>query len=115
MKRLADVGLRGPEVKLVDRFDGNKDGRLDAEERRTARASMESGATGFRPRGFGGRGRGGPRGLEPAAPGRRLSPADVTAYPDAPLNDLQPLRTIFLHFDPGSWRCRPCGSAISAT
>lgn len=94
-------GPGGPEVKLVDRFDRNKDGRLDAEERKAARTSLDSGGAGFRPRGFGGRG--GPRDLEPAALGRRLSPADVTAYTDAPLYDLQTLRTIFLQFDDDRW------------
>jgi CotH protein len=96
----------GAERKIVARFDTNGDKRLDAAERKTARAALaeEPG-----PRGFGGPGRRGggfgPGGFnrEPTAAGPKLTPADVRTYPAAPLYDLTALRTIFLQFENTDW------------
>jgi len=85
--------------KLVGQFDRNGDGRLDASERRTARASMASDIgrdPGFRPR-FGG------HSFAPAGPGRRLAPAEAPSYPGTPLYDPGTLRTIFLAFENDDW------------
>jgi hypothetical protein len=60
----------------------------------------------------GGRGRGGPGGgmprmgrvnPEPPRPGPKVSPADVTNYPDAGLYEPTVLRTFFLEFDSPDW------------
>jgi hypothetical protein len=85
--------------KLVGQFDRNGDGRLDAAERQTARASMPGDPgrePGFRPR-FGG------HSFAVSAPGRRIAPAEVTSYSGAPLYDPATLRTIFLQFDTDTW------------
>jgi hypothetical protein len=90
------------ERKLVAEFDKNGDQRLDAAERKAARAALAE-SPGFR--GFGGPGRrGGPGGrIEPASPGPRLTPASVASYGDAPLYDPKAFRTIFLEFEDADW------------
>jgi hypothetical protein len=96
-------GFGQAEQKVVEKFDGNKDGRLDVEERKAAREWLASGGGGG-PRGFGGRGgRGRGPGFAAGTPGRTLAPADVRSYPDAPLYDLATLRTIFLQFENADW------------
>jgi hypothetical protein len=113
-----DPAMLNAERELVDQFDADDNDRLDAEERAAARAWMASqppaglaalaqrfGGPGG-PGGPGGRGRGGPfdgRGLAPSSPGRRLAPADVTAYGDEPLYDPAVLRTLFLEFESDDW------------
>ena len=102
---------RGPMMqekqKLVTKFDKDGDKKLNAEERKAARDFLkEEAANGRGGRGFGGRG--GPRGgrggsEEPTKPGKHLSPADVKAYPDAPLYDANVVRTFFLEFEDGDW------------
>jgi hypothetical protein len=93
------------DVALVERFDTNKDGRLNATERKAARASVASQGGGF----FGGRrGRGGPpgfggRGGATPSEGRRISPADVRSAGKAPLYDPATLRTVFLQFEDPDW------------
>jgi CotH kinase protein len=92
----------GSERKLVAEFDKNGDKRLDAAERKAARAALaESPGS----RGFGGPGRrGGPGGrLEPASPGPRVTPTAVATYGNAPLYDLNAFRTIFLQFEDADW------------
>jgi spore coat protein CotH len=92
----------GEERQIVARFDKNGDKRLDAAERKAARAALaEEPAM----RGFGGRRGGGPGGFsrEPVSPGAKLSPADVKPYSSAPLYDLTVLRTIFLEFENTDW------------
>jgi len=89
-------GGPAPEQKVVAQFDKNKDDRLDAEERKAARAWLAENSF-SRGRGFGG------RGLEPSSPGRKLVPADVRSYADAPLYDINTLRTIFLQFENADW------------
>ncbi len=97
-------GFGGPmqqERKLVAQFDKNGDARLDAVERKAAREWLTTQPAG----GFGGR-RGGPFGggaaAAPAA-GRKLTPADVKAYPATPVYDPSTIRTVFLEFDAGDW------------
>jgi hypothetical protein len=82
---------------VVAEFDADKNGRLDAAEREAARQSLSQSGGG---RGGGGRG-GGIRGI--ASPGITLRPADVRAYPDAPLYDAATLRTFFLEFESPAW------------
>lgn len=98
-------GPGGEERKIVARFDKDGDKRLDAAERKAARAALaeEPG-----PRGFGGRRGGGPgfgpggSSREPASPGPKMSPSDVRSY-STPLYDLTTLRTIFLAFENADW------------
>jgi hypothetical protein len=88
-------GGNGAEVKLVDRFDKNGDGRLNREERKAALPAASGGA-GLNFRTF--------RGGATASPGPRLTPADVRAVPaSTPLYDLGTLRTIFLQFEDDDW------------
>ncbi len=95
-----------PKTLLVKRFDKNGDQRLDAEERKAAREFLkEEKATGkIRGRGPGGRGRPG-GGDETAAPtpGNKLTPAEVSHHPDAPLYDEGVLRTLFFQFESPDW------------
>jgi hypothetical protein len=87
------------EVKLVKEFDKNGDKRLDAAERKAARAAVAGGAR------RGGRGffMGGVGGGVPE-PGRKLTPADVQTYPaSTSLYDPAALRTIFLQFESPDW------------
>ena len=100
-------GFRGvrSEIQLVERFDRDGNGRLDAAERRAARESLGTmGGGGF---GRGGFGRFGRRGFggrtEATSPGPRLSPGDVKAFPAAPLYDISTLRTLFLEFEAADW------------
>jgi spore coat protein CotH len=88
----------GGETPLVERFDRNGDGRLDAAERKEARRAVagQGGNQQF------GRFFGGNDGAPPR-PGKRLAPADVRVYPKAPLYDLETLRTIFLQFESNDW------------
>jgi hypothetical protein len=89
----------GQEQKIVKKFDKDKDDRLNAAERKLARAWLaENGCCGS---GFGGR-RGG-RGMTPGTPGRALKPADVKAYTNQPLYDPTVLRTLFLQFENADW------------
>ena len=97
----------GPEVKLVDRFDRDKNSWLDSQERKAARAALQQeGAQrgpGFGPRpGFG---PGGPGGAErdPARRGPRVTPDQVKPYPSSPIYDPDTLRTFFLEFENSDW------------
>jgi hypothetical protein len=97
------------ETKLVEQFDQNGDGWLNAAERKAAREHLQKergsgrGRHGFGPPGSGGRfgGRGGNQ--EPAKPGVKLAPANVKSFPEAPLYDPQVLRTFFLEFENSDW------------
>jgi spore coat protein CotH len=84
---------------VVAQFDKNGDERLDAGERNAARAWLST-QPAFGPGGRGPR-FGGPS--TPPEPGRKLSPADVKAYPNSPVYDPATLRTLFLRFDAGDW------------
>jgi hypothetical protein len=105
------AGRRGPgpggvseDTKLVTQFDKDGDKRLNADERKTAREFLlKEKADGRGPR------RPGPRGVqsessEAAAPGVRVSPADVKSYPSSALYDPGVLRTFFLEFDNADWQ-----------
>ena len=98
-------GFGGPmqqERKVLAQFDKNGDKRLDAAERKAAREWLATQpAAGFG--GFGGR-RGGPFGGATAPePGRKLTPADVKSFPNAPVYDPATIRTVFLQFDESDW------------
>ncbi len=99
-------GPMGQDRKLVQDFDKDGDGLLNAEERQAARQSLSDGAANGRPggRGFGPPGGPGGRGnREPAQPGARVSSADVPSCGDAPLYDPSVLRTLFLDFENDDW------------
>ena len=97
-------GFGGPmqqERKVLAQFDKNGDKRLDTAERKAAREWLATQPAA----GFGSR-RGGPFGggaASPAEPGRRLTPADVKAYPNAPVYDPNTIRTLFLQFEASDW------------
>ena len=87
-----------PDVPLVKQFDSDADKRLDAVERKAARAFIHANG-GVLP---------GRRGLDRArratvAPGGQLSPAEVRSYPGLPLYDPGVVRTIFLQFEATDW------------
>lgn len=102
-------GPGGAQVKLVEQFDENDDGWLNATERQAAReflaAQPATGRGG--PGGRGGRGgRGGPGGgglTEPGTPGPALTQADVTTYADEPVYAPNVLRTFFIQFENTEW------------
>ena len=96
------------ERKVVRQFDANRDGRLDATERKAARTWLaDQPPTGLAA--MFGRGPGGlsairaGRGYAPTTPGRRLTPADTRFGGKAPLYDTGVLRTIFLEFESAEW------------
>ncbi len=85
------------ETKLVQQYDKDGDGRLNADERKAAREAMGSFSGRDVRRGFGG-------GAQQAAnPGQKLSPADVKTYSGESLYDVQVLRTLFLQFEEADW------------
>lgn len=99
-------GGMNQERKVVAQFDRDGDGRLNREERQAARDWLKTQGGGRRFGGPGGpRGRFGPEGetADPPQPGRKLTPADVPAYPDAPVYDPFTLRTFFLEFESPDW------------
>jgi spore coat protein CotH len=94
-------GFGKTQRKIVADFDKNKDGWLNAEERKPAREVAKKGG------GFGG-GFGGPKGGfgkggEPGKPGPKVTPAEVKNYPDAKLYDGTVLRTVFIEFENADW------------
>lgn len=90
-----------PDRPVVAQFDKDGDKRLNADERRAARAFIESqgGARG----GF--RGRGGPNApTGPVQPGPNFAKASAKTFaPTVPLYDANTLRTLFLDFENGEW------------
>lgn len=99
-------GPGGPEVKLVKRFDADKDGMLNQTERAAARKAVpQRGNRMGGPGGPGGRGGGGPMGgrMTPGSPGPKISVDNVEMFPDAGLYDTNALRTIFLTFENQDW------------
>jgi hypothetical protein len=99
------AGPGGPgiqqERKVVAQFDKDGDKRLNAAERREARAWLETQPAA----GPGGRGRGGRGGapVEPPAPGERLTPDRVKQYGSEPFYDPAVLRTLFFAFENDDW------------
>lgn len=94
-------GLGQGERKLLKRFDRNGDKRLNLEERKAARESLAQQPT---PR-LGPPGGFGPRGADRGTPqpGRQVTPAEVQSFTNAPLYDVQTLRTVFLEFENSDW------------
>lgn len=104
-------------MKLLDKFDLNKDGYLDDAERPAARryAKENRPAAGSRRGGPGGRGRtgrgtgggrggAGPRQDEPEPePGRSLTLAEVESYASRELYDTKIIRTLFFEFNSEDW------------
>jgi hypothetical protein len=93
-------GPGGQDMRIVAQFDTDRDERLNAAERKSARAWLESQNSG--------RGRGGPaffgRGnVAPPEPGARLTPADVRTFPNAPVYDMSTLRTFCFDFENADW------------
>src|SRR5205814_9041591 len=78
----------------------NNDGWLNAEERAEARASLMKNGGGFGKGGMKGFGKGG---MEPAKPGPKVTPADVTPITKAALYEPTALRTVFLEFENKDW------------
>ncbi len=91
-------GGPGQRTLLLDQFDKDGDGYLNAAERKAAREHLAS----LPRRGRGGFGRGGGNAFV-GKPGRKLKPADVKSYGKEPLYDVHVLRTIFLEFDNKEW------------
>jgi spore coat protein CotH len=95
-------GPPGPqaETKLLKKFDKDGDKFLTGDERKAALEFVQSERArrprrGMRP--FGG------DDAEAPKPGKKISPADVKNYPDAPLYDSNVLRTVFIEFDSADW------------
>jgi hypothetical protein len=96
------------EIKLAKQFAKNGEKLLTSEERKAARAYLESqgmeagGFGGFGSRMFGafGRSNAASAGIEK---GRTLLPKNVVSYPDAPLFDPGVFRTFFLTFEDADW------------
>ncbi len=99
-------GPMGQERKLVKQFDKNGDGRLNKQERQSAREFLKK----ERAKGPG-RGRfgfGPPPGMggdeqETAKPGPRLTPSEVESFAGKPLYEPTILRTFFLDFEDADW------------
>ncbi|MFN3192775.1 MAG: CotH kinase family protein [Aureliella sp.] len=109
-------GPNAPDVELVERFDADSNGYLDAAERDAARNELGSrnnrggglgglfgggpGRRGGGPPGFGG-GRGG--GNQSGTKGITLTPDKVDQYGEEDLYDQSVLRTFFLNFAMDNW------------
>jgi hypothetical protein len=105
----AGRGGRGPapawatamavELKANARFDVDKNGWLNREERTTARRVLAEEAAARPPSGMPG-----PRGGgAPPVPGPAMSIADAKTYPNAPAFDPDTVRTFFLEFEDPDW------------
>ena len=101
-------GGMGQDREVVKDYDTDGDGRLNDEERATARAALESAAAeggrrgGFMPFGPGGPGRPGGGAVE-VAERARVKPEDVEAFGDRELYDPAIVRTLFLTFPNDDW------------
>jgi hypothetical protein len=87
------------EQKATTRFDRDKNGWLNAEERKVARATLAAEAAARPPDGRPPVRTGG----EPTGPGPRISPESVRTYPGAPVFDPMVVRTFFLEFEDADW------------
>lgn len=98
-------GMMGREVKIVDRFDSDKNGWLNNAERKQARETLKTERAGRAtgPGGMRGPG-GGPGGrMVAGTPGPKVAVADAKSYPGVDLYDPKVLRTIFLEFENADW------------
>lgn len=93
-------GPGAKDLKLVEKFDTDDDGILNAVERREAGAYLKEAPMQRRRRGGPGRGRGE---MQAGTPGPKVAPADVQNFPDADLYDPTILRTFFLEFEGDDW------------
>jgi len=93
--------MGGGARKVLERFDAEGKGWLNAAERKKAREYLATQPAG----GFGRRGGGFGRGGAPVevAPGPKLSPDKVKTYGAEPLYDRKVLRTLFLEFEDADW------------
>lgn len=103
---------RGQEMELVEQFDEDNDGFLDAVERAKAREFKKEQAAndqgGERRRGPGGRRPGGGRGpgggnIEKPSKGVSVSPDDVVHFKGIDLYDPTVVRTFFFEFEDDDW------------
>lgn len=110
------MGMPRQEMPVLEKFDTDKNGWLNAEERKAAREYVKKNKP--QGRGFGGPGGpgggrfgpggGGPPGMrmgrEPGKPGPRVALADAKVYPaTAELFEPAVLRTFFLEFENEDW------------
>ena len=89
-------GPSSSELKLVEKFDRDSNGILNATERSAARQFVEQKASARRRRP-------GRRRFEPGKPGPKVDPASVISHTDAKFYDINVLRTIFLEFENDKW------------
>ena len=96
-----------PVIQLLEEFDSDQNGWLNAEERIAARAEAKTRQAGSGQRGRGGRRPGGGRGpgggRPEGTPGPAVSPDQVQSFPDQELFDPTVLRTFFLEFENDDW------------
>ena len=98
-------GGAGPgrqDLKVVEQFDKDGDGKLNDEERAKARVYVKEQGSSNRRRGRRPGGGGEPRDRNQAAPEIR-GPADVKDFPGKSLYDTSILRTIFIKFPRDDW------------
>ena len=98
-------GGAGPgrqDLKVVEQFDKDGDGKLNDEERAKARVYVKEQGSSSRRRGRRPGGGGESREQKPGKP-EKLTPADVKNYPGKALYDTSILRTIFIEFPGADW------------
>jgi spore coat protein CotH len=104
-----DGSLTRPEIKgtfgkWFAEWDSDKSGSLNEQKIREGLNAVLPRPSFGGPGGPGGPGFRGPnQNQEPPKPGRKLSPADVKSFPNAPLYEPQTLRTYFLEFENTDW------------
>ena len=91
-------GPNAPDLELVEEFDTNQDGVLDATERKAARTYLEETSSGHRRRGP----RRGPP-LQPGTRGPKVAIEEAEHFPDSELYDPSVLRTFFFEFENDVW------------
>ncbi|QXD26183.1 CotH kinase family protein [Opitutia bacterium ISCC 51] len=102
-------GARRQTTKVLEQFDEDNNGWLNATEREAALVHLETeranGGPGGGRGGFRGGGRFGGGGGDQGEPetGPQMTPSDVASYPDAPLYDPFTLRSLFLEFESDDW------------
>ncbi|MEC7774884.1 MAG: CotH kinase family protein, partial [Planctomycetota bacterium] len=90
------------DLKVVEKFDEDGDGKLNVKERAKARVYVKEQGSSNRRRGRRPGGGGESRERNPGKP-EKLTPADVKNYPDKSLYDASILRTIFIEFPGEDW------------